>query len=86
MLCRVEVASRVASDGLIAAADMPAGAAKAQMHPFLADGEAFLAALGRRRYAADRVFVLASDHGSSLRTAFGMLFDTVEYPQPTIVA
>src|SRR3981081_727248 len=53
VLGRVEMLSGVAMGRGIAAADMAAGQAQAQMHPGAADPQAILAARGARRDGAD---------------------------------
>jgi hypothetical protein len=46
MLCRVKMLRGVLSRRLVTATDMPAGSTNPQMHPFLADFQAFLASAG----------------------------------------
>ena len=55
MLGRVEMLGRVLARRLIAAADMAAGAADAQVEPGVARFETFFAAKGAGRHLSDRM-------------------------------
>jgi hypothetical protein len=55
MLRRLEVLAGVSMRRVVAAADVAAGAAQAQVHPFAADFQALLAADGARDDIPNRV-------------------------------
>lgn len=58
----VEMLGRMAVRGIVAAADMAADPADAQMHPAAARREAFLAAIGARADVGELVEMAASAH------------------------
>ncbi len=66
MLRPVKVFRRVLVGGRVAAADVPAFQAEAQVDPGRADLQAVLAAVGARRDVADLVEVFTGRHGASL--------------------
>jgi len=70
MRCFVEMLGGMAIWGIVAAADMTAGAADSQMHPPASGLEAFLASIRAGRHVRDRVIMRAGiGHGRSLDQA-----------------